>query len=66
MRRRGSDTKFIAKVLAQGPECDVGRLSDQSSIASYLEHSHTVLDAQVCILPQPFTAVISLVSDALI
>ena len=24
VRRRGSDTKFIAKVLAQGPECDIG------------------------------------------
>ena len=26
VRRRGSDTKFIAKVLAQGPECDIGEL----------------------------------------
>lgn len=24
VRRRGSETKFIAKVLAQGPECDIG------------------------------------------
>lgn len=27
VRRRGSDTKYIAKVLAQGPECDIGMLS---------------------------------------
>ena len=24
VRRRGSEAKFIAKVLAQGPECDIG------------------------------------------
>ena len=27
MRRRGSEAKFIAKFLAQGPECDIGVLS---------------------------------------
>lgn len=42
VRRRGSDTKFVAQVLAVGTECDIGMTAAHALVNHlhrHLEHS---------------------------